>query len=84
MSKTRIYAVPETGSAAPPRLVEASTRAQAIAHVVHSRFTAFVPTQKELVAALQAGAKVETADVIADADDARAEAALDAAEQEAE
>ncbi len=84
MSKTRIYAVPEAGADTPPRLVEAATRAQAIAHVVHSRFSAFVPTQKELVAALQAGSKVEIADVIAEGEDARAEADLDAAEKEAE
>ena len=58
MSK-RIYRVDdestEDSSATKTTLVRASNRHQAIAHVVRSRFTAWVAGQEEIVALIGAG-----------------------------
>lgn len=56
---TRIYVV--TNGAAEPRLVKASTPAQAIRHVTRPMYKAEVASQDALVAALTKGVKVETA-----------------------
>jgi hypothetical protein len=59
---TRIYTVTEKGYSI-PRLVEASSQSQAIRHVVADRFEAAAASGKDVAAAMQAGAMVETAGV---------------------
>ncbi len=56
MSSTRIYLV--TGGAK-PRLVEASSQAQAVGYVVRGQFVAAVPSQEELVHHVLNGTTVE-------------------------
>ncbi len=62
--QTRIYRVLETlVSDMPPkaRLVEASSPAQALRHVVAPRFKVDVPTTKDVAELMSGGAKVEQA-----------------------
>lgn len=65
-SATRIYVVVEEseGKSEPvtkPRLVRASSQAQAVGHVVRSRYSAKVAKQDDLETLLGEGVKVETA-----------------------
>lgn len=61
MSK-RIYIVEAKGSQGPQsRLVDASTQAQAIRHVVGATFEARVASAREVAEMVQAGLKVEAA-----------------------
>lgn len=60
MTANRIYLV---SGGDKPRLVQASSQAQAIGHVVRSQYKASVATQREIVAFMQDDelAEVETA-----------------------
>jgi hypothetical protein len=60
MSSTRIYAVKPKGSEGPPRLIRASTQAQAMRHVARDTLQCAVASQDDIVTAINAGAKVET------------------------
>jgi hypothetical protein len=42
-----------------PRLVRATSKAQALAHVVRNTFSTRIPTQDELIALAKAGVEVE-------------------------
>lgn len=55
---TRVYLVTNGDT---KKLVEASSQAQALRHVVRSQFTVTVPTTLDLVVLMQGGAKVEKA-----------------------
>ncbi len=55
MTAKRIYLV----SGDKPRLVEASSQAQAIRYVVRARYSATIPTQEELVHHVLNGTTVE-------------------------
>jgi hypothetical protein len=59
-SNTRIYVVRDK-ELTPVALVEASTQAQAIGHVVRSNYLAGVAGQRELVELVGKGMKVEKA-----------------------
>lgn len=60
---TRIYII---NGGEKPRLVRASHKSAAIAHVVRTTFTAAVASQDVLVDAVGQGVKVETADETTD------------------
>lgn len=57
--QTRIYVVTQRDK--PNRLVEASSAAQAIRHCVRGEYSAKVPTNKELAAAMTHGLIIEKA-----------------------
>lgn len=58
---SRIYMVADAGNTTtPPRLVRATHPATALRHVAAEAFTVRVATQDDLVAAFEAGTKVET------------------------
>lgn len=62
--QTRIYKVVSTNAepgCESARLVEATSAAQAIRHVVASEYSASVATTKEVAAAMNSGIKVEAA-----------------------
>lgn len=63
MSDTRIYAVtPKDATATPePRLIEASSRSQALRHATVGMFDVRPASAKETVAAMSAGIQVEIA-----------------------
>jgi hypothetical protein len=61
MTATRIYIVGSSDPAFPVRLVKASIRQQALSHVAQSLFTVRVASQDDLISALGAGIKVESA-----------------------
>jgi len=61
-AKKRIYMV--GSEATPTRLVKASSKVQAINHVVKSTFGAALPSQEELITLIQGGAQVEDADEV--------------------
>ena len=60
---TRIYLVTDVADSSPV-LVKASSPAQALRHVTEGMFTVKVPTQDELVAAIEGGAVVEVAKLL--------------------
>lgn len=60
MSNTRIYAVKPKGADIPPRLIRASTQAQAMRHGARDTLQCAVASQDDIVRAINAGAKVET------------------------
>ena len=78
MKAHRIYII---GNGQDIRLVRATHRAQALAHVAKSSFTVQVANQDQLVAALTGGVKVEsandgeTAELFEDAEQAQTAAA---------
>lgn len=61
MNKTRIYRISDVHAKHPDRLVEASTRSQAVRHVADDVFNSRVATQDDLVELVGKGAKVEKA-----------------------
>jgi hypothetical protein len=63
MSDTRIYTVtPKDATATPePRLIEASSRSQALRHATEGMFEVRPASAKETVAAMSSGIQVEIA-----------------------
>ena len=60
MTTTRIYQV-KRDDGSKPRLVRASTPAQAVRHVIRNEYIADVASQDDLVALLGSGVTVEAA-----------------------
>lgn len=74
--KSKIYLVEQAG--AEPRLVRATTRAQAVAYVARTTVSAAYATQDDLVRLLARGKVVEAADMDAFIDAANAGSESDA------